>query len=83
MLDHVHMIVNMSREHDLSKTLGAWKRWLAQEHGLKWQRNFFDHRLRNDESEFEKRCYVADNPVRAGLVGKREDWPWVWSLPFL
>jgi len=83
MPDHVHMTISMGREHDLSKTLGAWKRWLAKKYGLKWQRNFFEHRLRNDESEYEKRCYIADNPIRAGLVERREDWPWVWSLPFL
>jgi len=83
MPDHLHLIVSMGEGHDLSKTLGAWKRWLAMKHDLKWQRNFFEHRLRGDESEYEKRCYIANNPVRAGLADKPEDWRWVWSaLPY-
>jgi putative transposase len=83
MPDHIHLIVTMGLENDLSKTIGARKRWLAMRHNLKWQRNFFEHRLRNDESEYEKRCYIADNPVRAGFVEKRQDWRWIWSVPFL
>ena len=39
-----------------------------------WQRGFFDHLLRNSESYAQKWNYVWENPVRAGLVGKAEDW---------
>jgi len=24
-----------------------WKSWLVKKHGIEWQRNFFDHRLRH------------------------------------
>jgi len=40
-----------------------------------WQRGFFDHLIRNTESYAQKWDYVRENPVRAGLVGRREDWP--------
>ncbi len=40
-----------------------------------WQREFFDHVLRSDESYSEKWNYVRDNPVRAGLVSSPDDWP--------
>jgi putative transposase len=79
MPDHLHMIVSMGDGHDLSKTFGAWKRWLKMKHSLKWQRNFFEHRLQDDESEYEKRCYIMNNPVRAGLANKQGDWRWMWS----
>ena len=41
-----------------------------------WQRGFFDHVLRNDESYEDKWNYVRENPVRAGLVTKADDWPY-------
>ena len=33
-----------------------------------WQKGFFDHVLRSQESAGEKWKYVRENPVRAGLV---------------
>jgi len=42
---------------------------------IAWQRNFFDHRLRNDESENEKVAYIRANPVRAELIGPNDRWP--------
>jgi putative transposase len=39
-----------------------------------WQRGFFDHLLRNSESYVEKWEYVRQNPVRAGLVTRWEEW---------
>jgi len=36
--------------------------------GIKWQRDFFEHRLRSDESWREKADYILANPVRKGLV---------------
>ena len=41
-----------------------------------WQRGFFDHLLRSDESYTQKWNYVRDNPVRAGLVTNADDWPY-------
>jgi hypothetical protein len=41
-----------------------------------WQRGFFDHLLRSEESYAQKWDYVRGNPVRAQLVEKVEDWPY-------
>jgi len=41
-----------------------------------WQAEFFDHLLRSHESYSQKWEYVRQNPMRAGLVTKFEDWPW-------
>jgi len=35
----------------------------------------FDHLIRSTESYVQKWDYVRENPVRAGLVSRREDWP--------
>jgi REP element-mobilizing transposase RayT len=51
----------------------AWReREIAAPH---WQKGFFDHLIRSDESATEKWNYVRENPVRAGLVEHAEDWP--------
>jgi putative transposase len=39
-----------------------------------WQREFFDHVLRSEESYREKWEYVRQNPVRAGLAVDAEEW---------
>jgi hypothetical protein len=42
------------------------------------QRNFFEHRLRSEESVQEKAAYILQNPVRAGLVA--EGCAWLFTL---
>jgi len=51
--------------------------------GRVWQREFFDHVLRSEESYAQQWEYVRQNPVRAGLVPRAEDWPYqgeIWPL---
>lgn len=48
-----------------------------------WQREFFDHVLRSEESYAEKWNYVRDNPVRAGLVTSSDHWPYLGRVEFL
>jgi len=40
-----------------------------------WQPGFHDHLLRNEDSYALKWDYVRENPVRAGLALRSEDWP--------
>ena len=47
-------------------------------HGVDWQRDFFEHRLRNHHELEEKTSYVLMNPVRKGLCERAEDWVWVY-----
>jgi hypothetical protein len=48
-----------------------------------WQKRFFDHVMRSAESYEQKWTYVRDNPVRAGLVGRAEDWPYQGEIHHL
>jgi putative transposase len=41
-----------------------------------WQPRFFDRALRTVEEYNEKLDYIHQNPVRAGLVCRPQDWPW-------
>jgi putative transposase len=41
-----------------------------------WQEEFFDHLLRSGESYSQKWDYIKENPARAGLVDRSDQWPW-------
>jgi len=41
-----------------------------------WQKESFDHRVRNPAEWQKIRAYIENNPVAAGLVARPEDWPW-------
>jgi putative transposase len=77
MPDHIHCFVRMAPQHRLGTTVRMMKRALSK--GIEepiphWQPGFFDHLLRHSESYSEKWEYVWNNPVRAGLVERAEDW---------
>ena len=41
-----------------------------------WQDESFDHWVRNPAEWQKIRSYIENNPVKAGLVSRPEDWPW-------
>jgi putative transposase len=47
-----------------------------KERGLLWQPRFFDRALRTVREYWEKVDYLHQNPVKAGLACRAEDWPW-------
>jgi putative transposase len=77
MPDHFHALIAPAPDKDFSKLIGDWKRFVTSRHKIRWQKNFFDHRLRSDESWEEKAEYIRMNPVRAGLMTEGEAWPYV------
>jgi len=77
MPDHIHMIACFPAEPGMSRTIANWKAYLSRRHGAKWQVNYFDHRLRNDDEYVEKAHYIRMNPVRVGLCDAPDDWKWV------
>jgi len=79
MPDHVHGLFYFNGKKPMKGVISDWKRWTARQLGLTWQKGFFDHRLRNEENAFAKRDYILNNPVRAGLVERSEDWPYVYD----
>ncbi len=78
MPDHLHSIIAFPREPGLKTTVTAWKRYLARVHSIAWQRDFFDHRLRNHHEAAAKTDYIRKNPVRKGLCQRVEEWPWIY-----
>ncbi len=78
MPDHLHALVSFPQHTEMGAVIAEWKKFAARSWNLRWQEGFFDHRLRSDESARQKEEYIRQNPVRAGVVDKPEDWPYVW-----
>ncbi|HEX7261234.1 MAG TPA: hypothetical protein VF258_05415, partial [Luteolibacter sp.] len=68
MPDHFHALMGFPGSRSMVQVVTAFKSWLASRNRIRWQRDFFDHRLRSWESAQEKAGYIRMNPVRAGLV---------------
>ena len=79
MPDHVHLLFILGETLSFSRTIGKLKantgntlaRWQ-----LTWQKNFHDHRLRQNNSMESFARYIFLNPYRKGLLQCRESWPW-------
>ncbi|MFI5335978.1 MAG: REP-associated tyrosine transposase [Opitutales bacterium] len=83
MPDHLHALVVFPREGQMTRMLSSFKENTAKRVGIQWQRDFFDHRLRINESYEEKANYIRMNPVRAALVKDPVNWPWRWEPSIL
>jgi hypothetical protein len=55
MPDHLHMLIGVPGDAQLSNLIRDFKRITTRIANISWQRNFFDHRLRHDESEHARR----------------------------
>jgi hypothetical protein len=78
MPDHLRAIIAFPRECGMQTTVKNWKKFVAGKHGVDWQRDFFDHCLRDHHELEEKTGYILVNPVRKGLCEQAEDWAWVY-----
>ena len=86
MPNHVHLFVRGSPDYLLTQWVRLLKRRLSKAIACSqphWQKGFFDHLVRSGESYSEKWQYVSQNPVRAGLVERSEDWPWQGEIETL
>jgi len=79
MPNHVHAVFSPIEGHTLAEIVHSWKSYSAQKangilgrSGRFWQREYFDHLVRNETSLAKIAKYVLDNPEKAGL----RNWPW-------
>ena len=77
MPDHLHALCSFPGNKSMRQVVTSFKSWLTRSQKIRWQRLFFDHRLRGWESAEEKRDYILKNPARAGFLGEGETWPFV------
>jgi REP element-mobilizing transposase RayT len=78
MPDHLHAILAFPPSPVMQTTIKNWKKYVAGKVGVEWQRDFFDHRLRDHHEMQEKTGYILMNPVRKGLCKRAENWVWVY-----
>ena len=89
MPDHFHALIGPGESsRTLGGICGAFKSLSTREHwkwhdGKLWQRQFFDHIVRNQQDFEETLEYIRMNPVRRGLVKNPEDWPYTERLDYL
>jgi REP element-mobilizing transposase RayT len=84
MPNHVHVIVWPMPGHTLSEILHSWKSYSSKEANKLlrragrtfWQAESFDHCVRDDAERARLAAYVENNPVKAGLCSRPEDWKW-------
>lgn len=82
MPDHFHALFGLSdSKRTLAQICGAFKSLSTREYwrwheGRLWQRQFFDHIIRNETDLAETPQYIELNPAREGLL----DWPYVGHM---
>ena len=81
--DHVHIVINPIDV--LSKILHSIKSFTAHEinktensKGKVWQDENLDRVIRNEKEFLEKINYIVNNPIKASLAGKYEDYKWLF-----
>lgn len=90
MPDHIHLFCGpgTAPPEPLKQWVRFWKSTASKhwprpnEHPI-WQRDFWDTQLRRSENYESKWLYVMDNPVRAGLAKRAEEWPFQGELNIL
>jgi putative transposase len=89
MPDHLHLLVEArSDASDLIAFAHAVKQRTAYEYRRRfenralWQKGYFEHVVRDDESTRTQAKYVLENPVRSGLITEPLAYPFSGSLVF-
>ena len=83
MPNHFHLVLRPRGDGDLSR----WMAWLMTAHvrryrafhggsGHLWQGRFKAFAVEEDGHLYSVLRYVERNALRAGLVGRAQDWPW-------
>ena len=82
MPNHVHVLLRLLDETPLGNIIRKWKGATALEinrlrsrRGSVWMCDYHDRFIRDLDHFHNARAYIRNNPVKAGLCKKPEDWP--------
>jgi REP element-mobilizing transposase RayT len=82
MPNHVHVLFRSNEGFSLGKILQGWKgrssaeiNRLSEREGPLWMRDYHDRLIRDEDHFWNARSYIRQNPVKARLCAKPEDWP--------
>jgi REP element-mobilizing transposase RayT len=81
MPNHVHALFTPAADFSLSGILHSWKSFTSKEankilgrQGQFWEEDYFDRFIRDDDHFVAAKVYIENNPVKAGLCLRPEDW---------
>jgi 1-hydroxy-2-methyl-2-(E)-butenyl 4-diphosphate synthase len=79
MPNHVHVLVKLAQDEELEKILHSWKSFTSNEinkrsgtSGSIWQKESYDHLIRDGKDFRNQIDYVLNNPTKAGF----SNWQW-------
>jgi REP element-mobilizing transposase RayT len=82
MPNHTHSLLTRFEGFDLSQIMHSQKSYTAHEAnkalgrtGAFWMEEYFDRYIRNEKHFWNTVRYIENNPVKAGLCERPEDWP--------
>jgi len=88
MPNHVHLLCTPCFGYNLAQIMHSLKSYTSNEankilgrSGHFWQKEYFDRYIRNARHFAKVVAYIENNPVKARLCEKPEDWPFS-SAPF-
>src|SRR5262249_18013547 len=89
MPNHVHTVVWPMPNHLLGDIVGSWKGFTARKANeildrvgqAFWQKESFDHWIRDDDEKARMCRYVINNPVSGGLAKTPHGWRWSSAWP--
>lgn len=81
MPNHVHVLIKLHLDHSLSDIVQKWKggssmeinRFLKRK-GALWALDYYDRFIRDEDHYHKCRSYIRNNPVKANLCEKPDDW---------
>src|SRR5262245_19396483 len=88
MPDHLHLLIDgQSEASECKRFITRAKQYSGYHYarlrgGVLWQRYGYEHVLRDDERTLVVARCILNNPLRAGLVERVEDYPFVGSLVY-
>jgi putative transposase len=84
--DHVHLLVTVNEGMTIERAMqlikGRFSFRIKRELGVAgemWQRGFSEVQIMNQENFETHRRYIAENPVKAGLVDSAKKYPFCFS----
>jgi REP element-mobilizing transposase RayT len=82
MPNHIHLLATILPGQSLSQTMHSLKSFTSHEankmlrrDGQFWFEDYFDRYIRNGKHFANAVRYIENNPVKARLCAKPEDWP--------
>jgi putative DNA methylase len=82
MPNHVHLLCSPGTGHSLAEIAHSLKSFTSKEAnkslgraGRFWQKEYFDRYIRNARHHGKVVAYIENNPVKARLCERPQDWP--------